>query len=184
MPAHPDYLEAAIEHASSRPQRPAWTYPGRWLPVQITTQAVPAARMRWRQLGILALIGLLLAVAAVAYVGARRDHSPAPPFGLAGNGVIAVGKDGDIFVADRPGGDLRPLVVGPEDDRSPMFSPDGTRLAFFRETGSSGPDGRRCRRHERRPDPAGTPRARGGASRRMADRSSASDRWRATHGRQ
>ena len=62
----PDYLETAIERASSRPQRPAWTYPGRWLPVDITTQAAPAARMPWRQLGILALIGLLLAVAAVA----------------------------------------------------------------------------------------------------------------------
>jgi Tol biopolymer transport system component len=53
---------------------------------------------------------------------------------LAGNGVIAVAKDGDILVADRPGGDLRPLVAGPEDDRSPMFSPDGTRLAFIRDT--------------------------------------------------
>ena len=72
----PDYLEAAIERASSRPQRPAWTYPGRWLPVDITTQAAPAARMPWRQLGILALIGLLLAVAAVAY--RRRPARPLP----------------------------------------------------------------------------------------------------------
>ena len=92
----PDYLEAAIERASSRPQRPAWTYPGRWLPVDITTQAAPAARMPWRQLGILALIGLLLAVAAVAYVGARRGPSPAPPFGLAANGAIAMERGGDI----------------------------------------------------------------------------------------
>ena len=92
----PDYLEAAIERASSRPQRPAWTYPGRWLPVDITTQAAPAARMPWRQLGILALIGLLLAVAAVAYVGARAGPLPAPPFGLAANGAIAMERDGDI----------------------------------------------------------------------------------------
>ena len=153
----PDYLEAAIERASSRPQRPAWTYPGRWLPVDITTQAVPAARMPWRQLGILALIGLLLAVAAVAYVGARRDRLACPAFGLAGNGVIALVKDGDIVVADRPGGETRPLVAGPEVDRSPMFSPDGTKLAFLRDTELRiVPDGRRCRRHERRPDPDGT----------------------------
>jgi dipeptidyl aminopeptidase/acylaminoacyl peptidase len=57
-----------------------------------------------------------------------------PPFGPPGNGVIALARDGDILVADRPGGDLRPLVAGPEDDRSPMFSPDGTRLAFIRDT--------------------------------------------------
>ena len=64
-----------------------------------------------------------------------RPALTAPPFGPAGNGVIAWAKDGDIFVADRPGGDSRPLVAGPEDDRSPMFSPDGTRLAFLRDTG-------------------------------------------------
>ena len=40
----PDYLEAAIERASSRPQRPAWTYPGRWLAMQITTEALPCSR--------------------------------------------------------------------------------------------------------------------------------------------
>ena len=129
----PDYLEAATERASSRPQRPAWTYPGRWLPMQITTEALPAARGRLRLIGVLALIGVLIALAIVAYVGSRQARPlTAPPFGPAGNSVIAVAKDGDIFVADRPGGDLRPLVVGPENDESLMFSPDGTRLAFLR----------------------------------------------------
>ena len=127
----PDYLEAAIERASSRPQRPAWTYPGRWLPVQITTQAAPVARMPWRQLGILALIGLLLAVAAVAYVGSRRA-SPAPPFGLAANGAIAMERDGDIVTVDHATGSVTPIVTGPEIDRAPVYSRDGTRIAFER----------------------------------------------------
>lgn len=56
----------------------------------------------------------------------------APPIGPAGNGVIALVKDGDIVVADRPGGDTRPLVAGPENDTEPMFSPDGTKLVFRR----------------------------------------------------
>ena len=128
----PDYLEAAIERASSRPQRPAWTYPGRWLPVDITTQAAPAARMPWRQLGVLALIGLLLAVAAVAYVGARRDPSPAPPFGLAGNGAIAMERGGDIVTVDRATGVVTPITTGPETDAAPVFFRDGTRIAFER----------------------------------------------------
>ena len=76
--------------------------------MQITTQAAPAARMPWRQLGILALIGLLLAVAAVAYVGTRRGPSPAPPFGLAANGAIAMERGGDIVTVDHATGDRHP----------------------------------------------------------------------------
>ena len=128
----PDYLEAAIERASSRPQRPAWTYPGRWLPVQITTQAAPVARMPWRQLGILALIGLLLALAAVAYVGTRRDPSPAPPFGLAANGAIAMERHGDIVSVDHATGGVTQVTTGPEVDTAPVFFRDGTRIAFER----------------------------------------------------
>ena len=137
----PDYLEAAIERASSRPQRPAWTYPGRWLPVDITTQAAPAARMPWRQLGILALIGLLVAVAAVAYVGTRRGPSPAPPFGIAANGAIAMERGGDIVTVDQTTGAATQVTTGPEVDRAPVFFRDGTRIAF--ERGVDGPgDGR------------------------------------------
>jgi hypothetical protein len=131
----PAYLEAAIERASSRPQRPAWTYPGRWLPGPTATDTHPTARGPWALLAVLALIGVLIALATAAYVGSRPAPTvTVPPLGPAGNGAIALGKDGDIFVADRPGGDLLPLVAGPEDDRSPMFSPDGTRLAFIRDT--------------------------------------------------
>ena len=128
----PDYLEAAIERASSRPQRPAWTYLGRWLPVDITTQAAPAARMPWRQLSILALIGLLVAVAAVAYVGTRRGPSPAPPFGLAANGVIAMERGGDIVAVDQTTGTATQVITGPEVDGAPVFFRDGTRIAFER----------------------------------------------------
>ncbi|HEX7346653.1 MAG TPA: hypothetical protein VF253_07660, partial [Candidatus Limnocylindrales bacterium] len=41
----PDYLEAAIERASSRPQRAAWTFPERWLPVELVTTRVPSTRV-------------------------------------------------------------------------------------------------------------------------------------------
>ena len=128
----PDYLEAAIEEASSRPQRPSWTFPGRLLPVQITTRAVPAARMPWRQLGILALICILVAAAAVAYVGSRRATSPAPPFGRAANGAIALERDGDILSVDRATGAVTPITSGPELDSAPVYSGDGARIAFER----------------------------------------------------
>jgi hypothetical protein len=128
----PDYLEAAIERASSRRQRPAWTFPGRWLPVQLTTQAAQAAGVPWRQLGILALIAILLAAIAIAYVGARRSVAPAPPFGLAGNGAIAMERAGDIVAVDHATGTLTPIITGPENDAAPRYFRDGTRIAFER----------------------------------------------------
>jgi hypothetical protein len=129
----PDYLEAAIEHASSRPQRPAWTFPERWLPMEITTRAVSTtAPLPQRQLGVLMIVTILLAATLAVVVGTQQRRLP-EPFGPAGNGVIALAKDGDIYVADRPGGELRPLVTGPEDDKGPVFSPDGAKLAFVRE---------------------------------------------------
>jgi Tol biopolymer transport system component len=132
----PDYLEDAIERASSRPQRPEWTFPGRWLPVQITSQAVPAARLPWRQLGILAVIGLLLIAGVVAYAGSRRGPSPAPLYGTASNGAIAISSNGDINTVDHETGVLTPLITGPEFDTNPVYFRDGTRIAFQRQAGA------------------------------------------------
>ena len=131
----PDYLEAAIEHASSRPQRPEWTFSGRWLPVQLSTHAVPPARAPWRQLGVLALVGILLAAAAIAYVGSRRSVVPAPFFGRAANGAIALERDGDIVSIDRATGVVTPITSGPELDTSPAYSGDGQHIAFERRIG-------------------------------------------------
>ena len=154
----PDYLEAAIEGASSRPQRPAWTFPGRWLPMDLTTQAAPAARLPWRQLGILALIAVLLSLAAAIYIGSRQQSLP-PPYGPAANGLVAYAKATDIVVADPVTGSERVIVGGPEVDVAPRFSRDGSRVVFERlapapEPGSNvmvvAPDGSGLTRlHER-----------------------------------
>ncbi len=128
----PAYLEAAIERASSRSQRPAWTFPGRWLPMEITTKAAPTAGMPWRQLGILAVIGILIAAIAAAYVGSQQRRL-ADPFGLAENGMIAVARDGDIVALDPVTNATTPITTGPEIDADPVYSPDGSRIGFLRE---------------------------------------------------
>jgi len=128
----PDYLEAAIEQASARSQRPAWTFLERWIPMELVTSRVSMTRLPWRQLGVLALIALLVAGALVVYVGSRIQRSPAPPFGPAGNGLIALGRDGDLFVVDPATGRETLLVGGPESDEWIGFTPDGTRGIFLR----------------------------------------------------
>jgi Tol biopolymer transport system component len=130
MAPYPDYVDDVLGRTGRMRQRPAWTFPGRWLPMDITTYNPPVARLPWRQLGIVALIALLLAVALAAYVGTQR-RVPAP-FGPAANGLIPYVSNGDIYVGDPVTGQTRLLLGGPEDDASPGYSPDGTKLAFMR----------------------------------------------------
>jgi Tol biopolymer transport system component len=90
--------------------------------------------MPWRQLGVLALLLILVAGAVAVYVGSQQQTTrPAPPFGLAANGKVLYVKAGDIFVADPVTGDEQAIVTGPENDRGPVWSPDGTKLAFVRQ---------------------------------------------------
>ncbi len=127
----PDYRNEVLAAAVRTRQRPAWAFPGRWIPMDITTRTIPVTRLPWRQLGVLALIALLLAVALAVAVGSSR-RVPAP-FGPARNGLIPFVANGDLYAGDPATGKTRVLLSGPATDAAPGFSPDGTRLAFFRD---------------------------------------------------
>ena len=75
------------------------------------------------------LIALLVAAAAlaIATVGA---HRPAPPFGLAANGLIAFDRDGAIVIARPDGTEISEVTTIP-DARGPVYAPDGSRFAFY-----------------------------------------------------
>jgi hypothetical protein len=132
----PDYLEAAIERASSSPQRPAWTFPARWLPMEIVTTPVPTTRLPLRQIGVLALIAIILATLLALVVGSRTTRLP-EPFGPAANGVIALAQNGDLYTVDPDTGVMTLVLGGPETDEWAGFTPDGTRGVFLRRP----PDG-------------------------------------------
>ena len=63
--------------------------------MELTSARVPATRLPMRQLGVLALIAILLAAALAVYVGSRQQKLPAP-FGPAANGLIPYESGGDI----------------------------------------------------------------------------------------
>jgi len=133
----PDYRDDVLARASRVRQRPAWTFPERWLPMDLVERhrrLVPV--LPWRALGVVALVALLLA-ALVATFAAGQRHVP-PPFGVARNGVIAYAKDGDIYVRGDPAGTSRVLIGGAANDEAPLFSRQGDRFTFFRVVSDTG----------------------------------------------
>jgi hypothetical protein len=84
-------------------------------------------RVAPRQLFYLAILALLV-VATVVAIGSV-GHRPAPPFGLAANGLVAFDRDGAIVIA-RPDGTELSVVTSIPDARGPVYAPDGSRFAF------------------------------------------------------
>jgi Tol biopolymer transport system component len=138
-PNYPDYFDDVLERAIDRPQRPAWTFPERWLPMGVIARRVaPAPALPWPTIGILALLVVLLATALAVGLGSQRQL--APPYGLASNGDVAYAYNGDIYIGDPANPDAsRAVITGPEEDVVPFFSRDGSRLAWFRVEEADGP---------------------------------------------
>ncbi len=127
----PDYRDDLVRQVDRVRQRPAWTFPERWLPMDLVTKAAPASpRVPWRTLGVLGLLAALLAAAVAMYVGSQPRLPE--PFGLAANGLIAYDDSGDILVRESTTGPARELIGGDTEDHDPWFTPDGTRLTFVR----------------------------------------------------
>ena len=131
----PEYRDEVLANAVQQRQRPAWSLPGRWLPMaDIAGRPAFVSSVPWRTVG-LALLLIALLAATIAVAGSRRPSVPAP-FGLAGNGVIAWALDGDIYTGDPASETVRAVVTTPDIDRNPQFSRDGSHLAFLRQVPS------------------------------------------------
>jgi hypothetical protein len=126
----PDYRDDLVRKTARVRQRPAWTFFERWLPMELVTTRVPTTRMPWRQIGVLALLAVVLGATIAAYIGSQPRVPP--PFGRAANGVVAYSVAGDIYAADPTTGSVRPIIAGPENDIGPEFSRDGTQIVFER----------------------------------------------------
>ena len=135
-PRFPDYFDDVLAVTGRTRQRPAWTFPGRWIPmVDIAVRPPMSSRVPWRTVGLLIALLLVVAMAAAVYVGAQRRNA-APAFGLARNGAIAyTDASGGLYVTDPLTGGTRRIVA--DATGSPLFSLDGTKVAFLRRAGAA-----------------------------------------------
>ena len=133
----PDYRDDLVQQVARVRQRPAWTFPERWLPMDIATKALPSSpRIPWRIVGVLAVLAILIAAMVAVYIGSQRRLPE--PFGQAANGSIVFVTDGDIYTADPVTGKTTAIIIGPETDDRPIYSLDGTRVVFERKVEGDG----------------------------------------------
>jgi len=126
----PDYRDDVVRQTASLRQRPAWTFPERWLPMDIT---FAPARGRPRSVAVFlatVVVALLLGAMLLAYVGSTTRVPP--PFGPARNGALFYAADGDIYRLDSLTSEPRPIITGPADDGWALPSRDGRSLAVSR----------------------------------------------------
>ena len=81
---------------------------------------------------VIALIGLLAATVVVGALVLRQPAVP-PAYGPADNGVLAYADGGDIVTTAVDGSNLTAITTGPAVDSRPVFSRDGTQIAFLRK---------------------------------------------------
>jgi Tol biopolymer transport system component len=72
---------------------------------------------------------LVPAIAVAALVSIAGPGTASATF-AGSNGQLAFVRSGDIWVADPDGSNPTPLTTHPASERSPRWSPDGTRIAF------------------------------------------------------
>ena len=137
-PPAPHYLGQVLERTRHTRQRPAWASLERWLPMadKISgTTAAPPLRIAW----LLLIALLVVALVAGAVVVGSRLLAPSPALPQGGAAVIAFASDvgeqamGDLYTVRADGTDLRRLTNASSAsaiDEAPVWSPDGTRIAF------------------------------------------------------
>ena len=132
----PDHLGAVLAVTSRTRQRPAWSSLERWFPMDMTLRPALGGVARSGRLMFVGLLVLALAGLLVIAVGSQRRLPE--PFGLARNGLFVSSIDGDLYTVDPAAPAKAMLTDAAAFDFSPVFSRDGTTVAFLRSDGPIG----------------------------------------------
>jgi len=129
--AEPEQLLGQVLARTARTRRrPAWSFPERWIPMELTSvrPVVPGGRML--VIGILAL--LLVAVVGFALVASGALRRPVPsPLGPAKNGLVVYASGYQIFTSAADGSGAVAITHATGTATGPVLSPDGSRVAYF-----------------------------------------------------
>jgi len=132
-------LDRALAATHRVEQRPAWVFPRRYLPR-------PLAELELRNpapvsaAAVLVLLFLLLLALAIAIAGARAPVRL--PFVPAADRPIAFQEGPAIFVARLDGSERHRISGDVPYAISPLFSPDGTKVAFLAPSNAGATGGR------------------------------------------
>lgn len=135
----PDNLALGIvERTRSLRPRPGWL--ARLMEPPMQTQLSLRNYFGLGRSGRLILVGLLILVLTVGgvVVGSRllQERPLPPPFGLAGNGLLASYSDGEIILMEPDGSNVQRLVLPFDGVTGSSFSRDGTRIAAWATRGN------------------------------------------------
>jgi len=129
-------LKRALAATRKANQRQRWTFPRTWLPEPVAEFQVPRVAV----LGLLLVLTLVLLVALAVAFGGR--NAVVPTLLKPTEEVIAFSEGGAIYVVNPDGSDRRNLNLSVPNATSPVFSPDGTRIAFLVPTSPDEKGGR------------------------------------------
>lgn len=121
-------LEAAVTQTAATRRRPGWAIAARWMPA--VALPIPSVRFTPRTVWLLTVMAVLAVVVAGVVAVGSLPRLPMP-VGPARAGLIAFDSGGDILVTRLDGSELRNLTSTSTQETSPVFSPDGTQIAFW-----------------------------------------------------